>query len=60
MYRITHPRHGAMHVYDNVELERHKKLGWSIDEPEKKPAPEEVVQEIHQELKRGPGRPKAS
>jgi hypothetical protein len=25
---MRHPQHGAMHVYDNGELERNRKYGW--------------------------------
>lgn len=26
--RMVHPDHGATHVYDVAELDRHRKLGW--------------------------------
>lgn len=31
--RIVHDLHGAMHVYDAGELEKHQKLGWKMDAP---------------------------
>ena len=32
---IEHPNHGRMHVYSQLELDRHIKLGWSVVEEEK-------------------------
>lgn len=28
--RMTHPRHGAMHVYDEDQQQIHEKLGWKV------------------------------
>lgn len=33
MVRMTHPEHGAMHVYNKEEFEKHVKLGWVSEEP---------------------------
>ncbi len=29
--RMTHPEHGAMHVYEQAEIEKHEKLGWQVE-----------------------------
>ena len=34
---IEHPNHGRMHVYSQLELDRHIKLGWHAVEEEKPP-----------------------
>lgn len=31
--RMTHKEHGAMHVYDRTDLEKHEKLGWAVEQP---------------------------
>lgn len=31
--RMTHPEHGATHVYSDTEQAEHVKHGWSVDAP---------------------------
>lgn len=52
---IEHPQHGRMHVYSQLELDRHKAMGWTpvIEVVEKK---ENVIPIPIQ--KRTRGRPK--
>lgn len=33
MVYMTHPLHGAMHVYTDAEVETNKKNGWEVIEP---------------------------
>lgn len=72
--RITHPEHGAMHVYNEGELAAHRALGWAPEVP--KPAVVAPVAEVPESaptvsepaddpedfgyapVKRGPGRPR--
>lgn len=40
--RMTHPKHGATHAYDNTEMLRLKQSGWAEEaggDPEVKDAP---------------------
>lgn len=30
--RMTHPDHGAMHVYDTASVEKAQKRGWSLED----------------------------
>ena len=70
--RMVHPEHGAMHVYDNGELERNRKFGWVPEsevvpvingdtprEPEDVIAPEAgAMPVVNEPPKRKPGRPR--
>lgn len=63
--RIVNPDHGAMHVYDMGELERHRKLGWAPEgEKPAQSAPEIVALPVVESApveapaKRKPGRPR--
>lgn len=68
--RMVHPQHGATHVYDTVELERHRALGWLTEEAAKPPTvdvsrdaliPAVSLDELRDEMapaKRKPGRPR--
>ena len=72
MIYMTHPQHGAMHVYSEAEVVANEKNGWVREvktEPAAQPAPitEESptaapvvadVAPIALTTKRGPGRPK--
>ncbi len=44
LLRMTHPKHGAMHVYTEAEALQHEKWGWVREKPaeEKKPEPIKV------------------
>lgn len=55
--RMQHPDHGFMYVTDAGDIERLKRLGWSIEAAAKAPeAPAEPAQETSAEPKRR-GRP---
>lgn len=54
--RMIHPKHGAMHVYGQGEVDRHIKLGWSVDAPKETIAPAEFEANA-EPVKRKPGRP---
>ena len=56
MIYMTHPLHGAMHVYTDVEVALNEKNGWvRAEEPVAKPALAENVEPIRKTL----GVPKA-
>ena len=35
--RMVHEEHGAMHVYDQAQLERCAQRGWIVEEPVEQP-----------------------
>ena len=46
--RMTHPDHGAMHVYSEADMEKQMKRGWEpeeqeVQEPKKKSRPKKVT-----------------
>lgn len=45
--RMTHPEHGATHVYDSTEQARHEALGWKPEH-----APAAVVEAVQAPTKR--------
>lgn len=59
MYYMTHPVHGAMHVYSEQEVEANKVNGWKLvnqdEPPESLPEP---VFATPPPPRRGPGRPR--
>lgn len=63
MIFMTHPDHGAMHVYSPVEVLEHQKNGWIESTPEQwlaskaKPAEAAEPVQANPEAPKRPGRP---
>lgn len=54
---MTHPEHGAMHVYSQWVRDDNLKNGWVISEPPKD-GPKRELAEPQEPARRGPGRPR--